>query len=512
MAFIGQPGGGDSAVAWASQPVVSLFDAGGNVAIGDTSPVTLAVSGAGAALSCTGGLTAAATAGVATFAGCTLDRAGTGYRLTAAAAGLPTATSVSFAISSGPPVRLGFTAQPGGGTGGQPWATQPVVALQDEGGNTVTTSGLVVTLSLTSNPAGGTFVCNGGESRVTSSGVAAFTGCSIDRVGTGLRLTASVAGGGMADAVSTTFNVVVGPVARLAFELQPGGGTGGVAWPVQPVVVAADAGGNATTARDHDHAGARAGQRPRRCDARLRGGRLACGGGRALHLLRLRDRPGGRRIRLRATAPGLADGVSATVSVIPGPPARVAFSVQPGGGAAGVAWPVQPSLHLPGRWREHRGRPWHTGHAGSRRQPGRGHAGLRRRHDRRAGRRGRGIHRVRGGSRGVGVRGAGRGGGSLGRRQHPLRDRPGRGCPAGLRDGPGCGDGWLHVRDPADRPDRGRLGQRGERQRDRRDPGAGRQRRPAPPSRATEGPPARRPRVWPSSAAAPSTASGRRTP
>ena len=39
---------------------------------------------------------------------------------------------------SGPPAKLGFTTQPGGGASSTSWAAQPVVAVQDAGGNTVT--------------------------------------------------------------------------------------------------------------------------------------------------------------------------------------------------------------------------------------------------------------------------------------------------------------------------------------------------------------------------------------
>ena len=67
--------------------------------------VTLAIkagTGApGAHLTCTGGLTKTALNGVATFAGCAIDKVGTGYVLTATATGLTLAASAAFNVTAG---------------------------------------------------------------------------------------------------------------------------------------------------------------------------------------------------------------------------------------------------------------------------------------------------------------------------------------------------------------------------------------------------------------------------
>jgi hypothetical protein len=66
---------------------------------GSTLSVTLAAAPAsGAALSCPDGLTQAAVAGVATFAGCTIAAPVTGVTLTATASGVPPATSPAFDV------------------------------------------------------------------------------------------------------------------------------------------------------------------------------------------------------------------------------------------------------------------------------------------------------------------------------------------------------------------------------------------------------------------------------
>src|SRR5207253_1948159 len=73
VVFTTQPVGGVAeGTNFATQPVVSVEDSFGNLVTSDTSTVTLSIaSGPGAGvLGCTGGLSKAAVAGVATFAGC----------------------------------------------------------------------------------------------------------------------------------------------------------------------------------------------------------------------------------------------------------------------------------------------------------------------------------------------------------------------------------------------------------------------------------------------------------
>ena len=102
LRFTQQPTGGTAGVVWTTQPKVTIQDALDNTVTTSTASVTLAITAgtgtSGAVLTCTTNPKAAA-AGVATFAGCKIDRAGTGYTLTATAAGLTTAISNSFNIT-----------------------------------------------------------------------------------------------------------------------------------------------------------------------------------------------------------------------------------------------------------------------------------------------------------------------------------------------------------------------------------------------------------------------------
>ena len=208
LAFTAQPGGGTGGTAWVTQPVVSVQDQFGNTVTGATNSITLAIgtNPGGGALTCTTN-PLSATSGVATFAACRIDKAGTGYTLTASASGLTGATSNSFNITVGPANNLAFTTQPGGGSAGVAWTTQPVVSVQDAGGNTVTGATNSITLAIGTNPAGGTLTCTTNPLNATS-GVATFAGCRINNVGTGYTLTASAAG--LTGATSNTFNITAG--------------------------------------------------------------------------------------------------------------------------------------------------------------------------------------------------------------------------------------------------------------------------------------------------------------
>ena len=88
-----------------------------------------------------------------TFSNLSIDRVGTGYRLTAAAAGLTGATSNTFNITTGPAARLVFTVQPSNAVAGVNIAPAIRVGAQDAGGNPVNLTGQV-TMAIGTNPPG----------------------------------------------------------------------------------------------------------------------------------------------------------------------------------------------------------------------------------------------------------------------------------------------------------------------------------------------------------------------
>jgi hypothetical protein len=103
LQFLATPGTTRANTTFSTPPQVAVVDAGGTV-ISSTAAITLALTNPnGATLTC-GANPQAAVAGVATFAGCRIDKPGT-YTLTARSSGLPNVTSASITIS-GPALPL----------------------------------------------------------------------------------------------------------------------------------------------------------------------------------------------------------------------------------------------------------------------------------------------------------------------------------------------------------------------------------------------------------------------
>jgi hypothetical protein len=210
LGFTQQPSNSTGGVAFGTQPQVAIQDQYGNTVTTETRSVTLAIgtNPGGGTLSCAAN-PVSASAGVASFSGCKIDKAGTGYTLTASAASLTSATSSAFNITVGPAAKLAFTQQPAGAVTGVAFTTQPKVAVQDAGGNVVTTATNSITLAIGTNPGGGTLTCTTNP-RAASAGVATFSGCKINRAGSGYTLTAT--SGSLTAATSAAFNVVAAPI------------------------------------------------------------------------------------------------------------------------------------------------------------------------------------------------------------------------------------------------------------------------------------------------------------
>ena len=140
-------------------------------------------------------------------------------QVTATVSGVaPVSSTVTF--TAGPAAQLAFTAQPGGGTAGAPWSLQPQVTVEDAHGNPVTDSTVAVTLAVTggTGAAKATLTC-AADPVAAVSGVAGFSGCSIDEAGAGYTLTASA--GGLGGAVSEPFDVVPGGPASVRVAASP---------------------------------------------------------------------------------------------------------------------------------------------------------------------------------------------------------------------------------------------------------------------------------------------------
>ena len=244
LAFVTQPGNGTGGSNLSTQPVVTVQDAYGNVVTSATNSITLAITNgtgtAGAVLSATTN-PLAATDGVAGFSGARIDKAGTNYSLTASAAQLTSATSNTFInIIVGPAAQSTFSRQPGGGPAGTAWDQQPQVTLQDAGGNTVTRTAQDVTLAIQNNPGGGTLSGTTTVALNTATGVATFSGLSVEKAGAGYTLTAT----------GNTLNTAPGVVVSAGFSITPAATTTFVVSGYPSEVTAGTAGSVTVTAQD----------------------------------------------------------------------------------------------------------------------------------------------------------------------------------------------------------------------------------------------------------------------
>jgi trimeric autotransporter adhesin len=239
LVFSTQPSGAAGLIAetpFATQPVVTVEDSFGNIVNASSAPVTLAIS--------SGTLTCAvnplaASGGYASFTGCFGSGDGNGLTLTASSTGLSSTTSASFNIT-GLPTQLIFTTQPVAGVSGAAFTTQPVITVEDSGGNTVTASSTAISLT-----------ASGGSLQLCTNltpyeGVVSVATCNFAGiVGTSYYLTATQ---GLLSATSGVFTpTAAGTPTQLVFTTEPVAGLAGSGFTTQPTISVEDSAGNITT-------------------------------------------------------------------------------------------------------------------------------------------------------------------------------------------------------------------------------------------------------------------------
>lgn len=138
--------------------------------------------------------------------------------------------------------QLDVAVQPAGAEPGLPFTTQPVVEALDAGNVLDSTFAGLVTAEITMSTGTSGAVLLGTVSVNAVAGVATFTDLAIDLAGTGYTLTFT--SGMLTPADSAPFDVVAapGPATQLIVTTQPGNAAPGVAFGIQPVVEARDAG------------------------------------------------------------------------------------------------------------------------------------------------------------------------------------------------------------------------------------------------------------------------------
>jgi uncharacterized repeat protein (TIGR01451 family) len=311
---------------------VVVTDAFGNtITTNNTTVVTLAIGTNPGGGTLSGTASATVSAGIATFAGLSINKAGVGYTLGATSSPVLTAaTSSAFTISPAAAAKLAFASQPTTAVAGVALSPAVTVLVQDAFGNTVTTdSSTTITIAIGTNPGGGTLA--GTASATAASGIATFSSLSINKVGTGYTLAAS-SSPVLTGATSTTFNITPAAPAKFAITSVNAGTSPSAGIGFSVVVQSQDAFGNASPISPADTV-----TLSRLTGTGTLGGTLsgAIGIGQSQVTINgVTYTKAESGVVLRATktfgaGPNLTAGDSAPFTVIAGPPDHLSFGTQP---------------------------------------------------------------------------------------------------------------------------------------------------------------------------------------
>jgi len=220
LAFVVQPGGPYAAGATIGEtindtPQVEVQDAAGNTVTLSSAEITMSIGTNPGSGTLSGDASVNAVDGVATFGDLSINKAGAGYTLIAAAAGLTSATSDPFTIiADSSNTKLVFITSPGETPALAPLTPNPAVEVQDTYGNTVTTATNLITVSVTGGDPTATL---SGDAAVNAlNGVATYDDLTLDRAASGYVLTA--AGVGFTSVNSDPFNITAEPALAIVKE------------------------------------------------------------------------------------------------------------------------------------------------------------------------------------------------------------------------------------------------------------------------------------------------------
>jgi hypothetical protein len=209
--------------------VVEARDARGNLDRKASGSVTVVLNGE-ATLG--GTRTAAFTDGRATFSNLRIEKAGTGYTLTATSADRVPATSASFDVVAAAAASVEFTSAPTTGTAGVGFGA--AVRVTDAFGNPASGNAVLTA----AGPTGATLT--GTTTVALADGVASFSGLVAERAGS-YTLTVTV---GAASGSAAAFTVAAAAAATLELTAAPTEATAGAAFTPAVAVRLADAFGN----------------------------------------------------------------------------------------------------------------------------------------------------------------------------------------------------------------------------------------------------------------------------
>ena len=341
LVFVQGPSNAVAGAAISPAVTVAVEDTNGNVETGDnTTTVSLAIGTNPSGGTLTGGAAVTVSAGVATFSGLSVNKVGVGYTLAASSTPSYTAaTSSGFSITVGAPTRLAFMQEPSNTAAGSAVSPAVTVAVEDANGNIETgDQSTTVTLAFANNPSGATL--SGGSATTVVSGIATFSGLSVNKVGTGYTLSATSAPANTA-ATSSAFNISAGPATQLAFVQGPSNTAASSVITPAVTVAVEDADGNVETGNNTTQVTLAIGNNP--ASGTLSGGSAVTVVSGVATFTALSINNAGSGYTLSASsAPSLAGATSSSFTITPGTASKLAFVQGPSTTQAGSA--VSPAV------------------------------------------------------------------------------------------------------------------------------------------------------------------------
>jgi streptogramin lyase len=225
---------------FASEPVLEELDRFGNLVTTDNTTVVTASPSSG--VGPLQGATATVKGGVATFTGLADDLVET-IALQFSGGGLTAGPTPDIVVGPGAVSKLVMQTQPSStATAGQPFATQPVVYVEDAYGNLETTDNSTVVAA----SASGAGPLQGTTTATAKGGVATFTNLADNKAGT---MTLTISSGGLTPATSTAITVSAASATQLVVTTPPPSSLA-AGQPFTLVVSAEDPFGNVVTSFD----------------------------------------------------------------------------------------------------------------------------------------------------------------------------------------------------------------------------------------------------------------------
>ncbi len=334
------PASGIAGLVLSPSIVVEIQDALGNTVPTAGTNITLAIGTNPSGGTLSGTLTRATNiSGFAVFNDLSINLAGVGYTLVASSAGLSNVTSSAFDIAAAAPSQIVFVQQPTDTAVNSTITPAVTLQIQDAFGNATGPSGLTVTLAIGTDPSGGTATLGGTTSAFTTNGAVSFNNLSLDRVGVGYTLTASVSSPTITGATSTAFNITAAAADHVAFVQQPTNTQAGAAITPAVTVEIRDAFNNVVTTSSANVTVA-IGTNP--SGGTLSGTVTVAAINGVATFNNLSINLVGTGYTLTAASAGLTGDTSAAFNITAGAPAAIVFGTQPSDATAGTV--ISPSV------------------------------------------------------------------------------------------------------------------------------------------------------------------------